>query len=236
MPEKSLSPYPPDLWIRELNKRYPNLWTDLRKSYSNPGNHLKLDTDGLLSLQNVPDWCIMPTMFPFLMLTNHYGPSFFLSHENEIMTLATLYTWRASKGIYRFAPEIYTALVHQKLTGDLPTECLYHLPEWAVYVETPGLTYERTPVDGFIAHLDYNLFSKAIDLQFAIFQTGRIQPKMIALPLAEVSTKRRGKGSNPRIYKGLSLLLLLCPNQTVASFFSIFKPELMASAISQSFR
>ena len=54
--------------------------------------------------------------------------------------------------------------------------------------------------------------------------------------LAEVSTKRRGKGSNPRIYKGLSLLLLLCPNQTVASFFLIFKPELMASAISQSFR
>lgn len=37
--------------------------------------------------------------------------------------------------IYRFAPEIYDALISQPLTGDLPTDCLYHLPEWAVYSE-----------------------------------------------------------------------------------------------------
>ncbi len=64
-------------------------------------------------------------------------------------------------------------------------ECLYHLPEWAVYIETPGLTYERYPMYGFIAHLDYNLFSKNVDLQFAMFLEGREMPKTVALPCGE---------------------------------------------------
>ena len=59
------------------------------------------------------------------------------------------------------------------------------MPEWAVYIETPGLSYERIPMEGFIAHLDYNLFSKSVDLQIAIFPKGIDAPKMIALPLDE---------------------------------------------------
>ena len=101
------------------------------------------------------------------------------------MTMGSTYIWRCSKGVYRFAPEIYQALVRQPLSGDLPQECLYHMPEWAVYIETPGLSYERMPMEGFIAHLDYNLFSRGVDLQFAIFRKGIDQPKMIALPLGE---------------------------------------------------
>ena len=59
------------------------------------------------------------------------------------------------------------------------------MPEWAVYIETPGLSYERIPMEGFIAHLDYNMFSRSVDLQFAIFRKGIDMPKMIALPLGE---------------------------------------------------
>jgi hypothetical protein len=40
-------------------------------------------------------------------------------------------------------------------------------------------------MEGFIAHLDYNLYSRGVDLQFAIFRKGIDQPKMIALPLGE---------------------------------------------------
>jgi len=104
---------------------------------------------------------------------------------DELMTMASTYIWRCSKGVYRFAPEIYEALVRQPLSGNLPQECLYRMPEWAVYIETPGLSYERIPMEGFIAHLDYNLYSRGIDLQFAIFRKGIPNPKMIALPLGE---------------------------------------------------
>ena len=116
-----------------------------------------------------------------------YGESYYLTHMDEMMTIGSMYVWRASKGIYRFAPEIYEALISQPLTGNLPTDCLYHLPEWAVYIETPGLSYERHPMKGFIAHLDYNLFSRNVDLQFAMFLEGCDQPKMVALPFGEGS-------------------------------------------------
>ncbi len=185
MAGKELSQYPPDKWIRAMNRKYPNLWTDLRKQYEDPSklfsNKLKLDK----FLKEVPDWCIMPTLFPFMVLTDRYGEVFYMSHLDEIMTLGSTYIWRCSKGIYRFAPEIYEALISQPLSGDLPIECLYHLPEWAVYIETPGLSYERHKMYGFIAHLDYNLFSKGVDLQFAMFLEGREMPKTVALPFGE---------------------------------------------------
>ena len=153
MARKELSPYAPDVWIRQLNRTYPNLWTDLRKVYAEPEKILNSKSGGVSLIKNVPDWCIMPTLFPFLLITNRYGESYYLTHMDEMMTIGSMYVWRASKGIYRFAPEIYEALISQPLTGNLPTDCLYHLPEWAVYIETPGLSYERHPMKGFIAHL-----------------------------------------------------------------------------------
>ena len=185
MARKELSPYAPDRWIRELNRRYPSLWNDLRKGYADPVRILRPGRGGIELLTNIPDWCIMPTLFPFLIMTDRYGESFYLTHMDELMTMGSSYIWRCRKGVYRFAPEIYEALVRQPLTGNLPLECLYRMPEWAVYIETPGISYERIPMEGFIAHLDFNMFSQSVDLQFAIFRKGIDIPKMIALPLGE---------------------------------------------------
>ncbi len=73
----------------------------------------------------------------------------------------------------------------QPLTGSIPWESLHYLPEWVVYVETPGLSYERHPMEGFIAHLDFNFFSQAVDLQFAMFLKGREEPRLVAFPLGK---------------------------------------------------
>ncbi|MBR3017641.1 MAG: hypothetical protein IKH57_11310 [Clostridia bacterium] len=185
MAKKELSPYAPDRWIRELNRRYPNIWVDLRKGFNEPHLLLGRQPKVIEMLRKVHDWCIMPTFFPGMILMARYGDQFYFSHMDEIMTIATMYTWRASKGVYRFAQEIYDALVNQPLTCDIPWESLHHLPEWAVFVETPGLSYERHPMEGFIAQLDYNFFSDGVDLQFAIFLKGRDQPTMVAFPLGK---------------------------------------------------
>lgn len=183
MSKKELSPFAPDRWIRQLNRMIPNLWTDLRKTYADPTRLMKPDSGAMELLHFVPEWDFMPTMFPFFLCTVRYGEAYYLQHMNEIMTIATLYTWRVSKGVYRFAPEVYDALVNQPLSGDLPCDCLYRLPGWAVYIEAHGLMFERVPLEGFIAHLDYNLFSRDIDLQFALFAKNCNQPRMIALPM-----------------------------------------------------
>ncbi|MBR0391750.1 MAG: hypothetical protein IJK38_05460 [Oscillospiraceae bacterium] len=180
MAPKVISSYPPDRWIRTLNQRYPNLWMELRQAHADPTAYTsKIGKDMLAA---VPDWCIMPTMFPCLYMSMRNGELFYMTHMDEVMTIASTYIWRCSKGIYRFAPEIYNALITQPLTGDLPMDLLHRLPEWAVYIETPGLSYERIPMHGFIAHLDFNLFSFDTDLQFAMFLEGREMPKTVALP------------------------------------------------------
>ena len=116
MARKELSLYAPDVWIRQLNRTYPNLWTDLRKVYAEPERILNTKSGGLGLIRNVPDWCIMPTLFPFLLITHRYGESYYLTHMDEMMTIGSMYVWRASKGVYRFAPEIYDAQISQPLT------------------------------------------------------------------------------------------------------------------------
>lgn len=174
---------PPERWLHELNRRYPSIWADLRKAYADPMKILKPSASVLLD--GLPSWCPMPTFFPFLALTERYGRDIYLRNPDEIMTIASMYQWRAGKGIYRFDPELYKALISQPFSGDIPNECLYRLPEWAVYVETPGLTIYHRSVDGFIAHLDFNLHDKTVDLQFLLFWSDSISPKSIALPLGD---------------------------------------------------
>ena len=68
MEKKGLSPFAPDRRIREMNRRYPSLWTDLRKGYADPGKILRPKSGGIELLGSVPEWYIMPTLFPFLII------------------------------------------------------------------------------------------------------------------------------------------------------------------------
>jgi len=56
--------------------------------------------------------------------------------------LSTMAAWRMTQGIYRVDPAVYDAVVETPLEGEIPAHALEALPEWCVYVETPGL---RTP-------------------------------------------------------------------------------------------
>lgn len=181
--KKDLSPYPPDRWIRTLNRRLPNLWTEMRRTLNDPRLILK-DTRAIREFYGKkPEWCLMPTQHPFLALGSAYGQDYCISNMDLVMSIASMYTWRITKGVYRFAPEIYEALTEQPINDELPIAVLYRLPEWAVYVETPGLMFDGKELAGFIAHLDYNFFGGGNDLQFALFANGIDQPRMVALPL-----------------------------------------------------
>lgn len=137
-------------------------------------------------MYSVPPGYMMPTQFPLLAFREEYEDDDVLRRCSDwLMSAASMYLWRMTKGIYRFDATLYNALVAQPLEGDLPIEILNYLPEWAVYIETPGLKFDNVPLDGFIAHLDYCLFPKSFDLQFALFLTGKQYPRTVAVPLGE---------------------------------------------------
>ena len=164
----------PIKFLKYLNRLWPNAWRELRTGISQ-----------FRPTQSIPNWCVMPVFFPMIAYAQTHDLLRLRANRSWIICMASMYLWRMSKGIYRFTSEIYNALIHQPLQGDIRNDLFYHLPEWAVYIETPGMAFEGEQMCGFIAHLDYNLDSRSTDLQFLIFYPDRIQPCPIALPLGE---------------------------------------------------
>jgi hypothetical protein len=68
-------------------------------------------------------------------------------------------TWRITQGIYRIDPSVYASLIDTP-PAKIPASVLTRLPEWAVYVETPGLMlpagpgFSATPLRGVWARHD----------------------------------------------------------------------------------
>jgi hypothetical protein len=83
-----------------------------------------------------------------------------LEHVHHIGIVGALAIWRVTQGVYRFDPTIYEAVRNTTLDRDLPTDLFYRLPEWCVYIETPGLLWpvkpRVRPVHGMWAHLDWH--------------------------------------------------------------------------------
>jgi hypothetical protein len=68
----------------------------------------------------------------------------YLSNDLDafIGTLPTglvLGTWRVTQGIYRFDETLYPQLINTQDAGKIPVDILCRLPEWCIYLETPGL-------------------------------------------------------------------------------------------------
>lgn len=95
-----------------------------------------------------PDYCYLPLEHAGVVAAaqvrvsgGQIGAAAFASLASEI---ATLSAWRMTQGIYRYDPALYPALVDTPLDGALPASIIRRLPEWCVYIETPGLTVPTT--------------------------------------------------------------------------------------------
>ncbi|MCF7992134.1 MAG: hypothetical protein K9M02_16975 [Thiohalocapsa sp.] len=103
-----------------------------------------------------PDWCFLPLQAAHAIVGEgaEILPPDRLSHVGILGAMAA---WRVTQGIYRFDPDVAAAVAETPLAGELPGELLYRLPEWCVYVETPGRTFGGRTLHGFWAHLDWEI-------------------------------------------------------------------------------
>jgi len=86
--------------------------------------------------------------------------------ERETLCLAAIAAWRATQGIYRVHPTLLEELLGTPVSGDLPAEVLMRLPEWCVYVETPGHVFAgELRLAGFYAHTEYDVMAKRTELR-----------------------------------------------------------------------
>jgi hypothetical protein len=79
----------------------------------------------------------------------------FDSIESFSRMIVPLATWRVTQGIYRIDSEVAEAIWNTPIAGQLPAELLFHMPEWCVYIETPGRSLSTGKrLEGFFAHLN----------------------------------------------------------------------------------
>lgn len=151
----------PLLHLAEYSRKYPDAWRFVDQMRASRGQ----------ALPAWPEWCFLPLAGPYAIVTHTKGGLPYSTQEIiDIAALGALAAWRVTKGIYRFDPDVYNDLIRTPLTGDIPHEVLFALPEWCVYVETPGMSLNPadgtyTQVYGFFAHLEYDVNDKAVELR-----------------------------------------------------------------------
>lgn len=163
------------LALAAVSRDYPDCWRRL--------DRLLFD----VRAQGVtwPEWCWAPMAASYAVVSN--GGALDTSKAGDVARLAALGAWRLTQGIYRIDETLLDELWASDIDGALPTETLEHLPEWCVYVETPGRALMDSPLSGFWCHLESDSNDGHAELRFLLDLDGR----MVALPLHLA----RGKGT-----------------------------------------
>jgi len=133
-------------------------------------------------LGNWPDWCFLPLAGTSAIVSK----AKILQSPNQahhIGILGALAAWRVTQGIYRFDPTTFDALWKTPLTGDIPTEVLFHMPEWCVYIPTPDQTWQGAALNGFFAHLESDMNDRRTELRLLLDLTGPAGDQLEVIPI-----------------------------------------------------
>ncbi len=165
------------LFLDNFSKNYPGVWSSVDSLRSQKGQ------DDF----NWPDWCFMPnSTYVHIINGYHYDLTINQQIENGLM-LSALSKWRIGQGVYRFDSSLYDSLVKTPLDGDIPSELLLQLPQWCLYIETPGCTLDTHEIKGCFAHLEFNVHSKTPEIHFLFDSDSLNQGKFSFIKLGQWS-------------------------------------------------
>lgn len=109
-------------------------------------------------LHDWPPYILMPMGGWYAVASAHLAGGHLLDVDQagEVARLSAIGSWRYSQGIYRISPELLQALLDSPLEGTIPTDVLHCLPEWCLYIETPGMVWHGEELYGFWVHLEHD--------------------------------------------------------------------------------
>ena len=161
----------PKQHLEAAGKRYPQAWKLIDAMRADRGR----------GLPEWPEWCFAPLAGSAAVINERLSRAEMIHHIGDIGRLAALAAWRVSQGVYCFDPEVYAAVRSTPLSGDLPCDVLFRLPEWCVYVETPGITFSGGPLHGFFAHLEWDPRDGRAELRLLLDLEGVLLPAPLHL-------------------------------------------------------
>jgi len=137
-----------ELQLALIAKQFPTLWKEVDERRAERS-------------RSWPSWCFFPRDELKAIIDPRLPSN--VNHDQRDKQLTwlkmatTLIPWRVCRSVYRFDPDIYQAVVNTSIRGQLPVDLLLKLPEWGVYIETPGRdTYYGVKSDAFVASLNFS--------------------------------------------------------------------------------
>lgn len=165
--------HPAQMALAAIAKAYPGCWREL--------DHL---IDGVrVKAGGWPEWCWAPMSASYAVVSRGEALPPGDPRIIDVSRLAALAAWRPTQGVYRLDEAVLDSLWTSAVEGELPVETLLHLPEWCVYVETPGRRLgSGLDVLGFWAHLECAAEAAGrIELRFVLQMAGPSEAALSAL-------------------------------------------------------
>lgn len=128
--------------LASVTAKYPRVWEQLA--------NFRRDKS---KLGGWPAWCDVPLSGAYAIATA--GRDGILPTGPEVAVIGGLGTWRMTQGVYRYDPDLLDALWTTPIE-QVPIEMLYRVPEWCVYLETPGRMAGRLPLLGSFLWLEWD--------------------------------------------------------------------------------
>lgn len=166
--------------LKSASELYPSAWGDIE--------HMRTELRGR-SAPDWPEWCFLPVAGAQAAVANDAGIDvamlgrMYPERIADAARLAGLAAWRMTQGIYRFDPAVYEAVRDTPVAGDIPHEILYRMPEWCVYMETPGMRLGTTPMFGAFAHLEHDVNNGRAELRLLLDTDEECGAVLTPLPL-----------------------------------------------------
>jgi len=159
--------------LRSLEDDFPGAWKTAARMRGMRGG----------VLPGWPNWCYLPFAGWLAVASETLADGNAPPQALPVFAarLAAVGTWRMSKGVYRFDPDLYEEIVDTPVEGDIPCEVLRRLPEWCVFVETPGLVYDGKEVFGFFAHLEKDAKNGDEELRLLLARESMLIPLVVHL-------------------------------------------------------
>jgi len=128
-----------------------------------------------------PYWCFLPTVCWMNLFMEQYSRNFTRESWLEIEKLSVFGTWRYCKGIYTPHPALLHALTESPVSDTLPMDIFLRLPEWCIYVRTPGMFIEDNQLHGFWASVNTGITDNSKNL--ILLLNGQSGIKIELLPI-----------------------------------------------------
>jgi len=136
-------------FVKRVGQRFPGIWPRLDRLRGELVTHVS----DFPAHWYLPFHAVARTMDSALMEMGRAGLNPPRIAPATVNLVGTIAGWRVTQGVYRFDATLFDALITTPVSGRLPTDLLSRLPEWTVYIETPGMQWGGESLRGVFAQV-----------------------------------------------------------------------------------